>query len=90
MSDNLDTLLSGSVPENIHKWLKLFCPKWFCQKGECPAWCSNINQVCDTWLYTHQAVYFNFIIIFYFVTIQPAIIYFTSKMMASKIKDIKF
>ena len=77
--------LEEIIQRDIHKWLELFCPKWFCQKGECPAWCNNINQVCDEWIYTHQIIYFNIIIIFYFVTIQPAIIHFTSRMMASQV-----
>ena len=71
--------LEEVLRKDIHSWLELFCPKWFCHKGRCPDWCSNINQVSDTWLYNHQVIYFNFIILFYFITIQPAIIYFTSK-----------
>ena len=64
--------------KDIHKWLESFCPKWFCQKGECPTWCNNINQVSDTSLHYHQVIYFNLIILLYFITIQPAIIYFTN------------
>jgi hypothetical protein len=34
--------------------------------------------VSDTSLHYHQVIYFNLIILLYFITIQPAIIYFTN------------
>ena len=79
--------LEEIIQRDIHKWLELFCPKWYCQKGQCPAWCDNINQVCNEWMYTHQIFYFNIIIIFYFVTIQPAILHFTSRMISGDLSE---
>ena len=82
--------LEEELRKDIHSWLEKFCPEAFCNEGLCPDWCSNIQPKCDTWLYTHQVIYFNFVILFYFITIQTTVIYFHQKMMAFKIKKVHF
>ena len=82
--------IEEDLRKDIHNWLEKFCPEAFCNEGLCPDWCSDIQPKCDTWLYTHQLIYFNFVILVYIIIIQPVIVFFASNLMPFKIRRRHF